>query len=172
MRPVERLFLGGIVLVSVAGGYAAGRVLFRPVARVTQPIAFDHKKHAGDLGIECRTCHEYYETGDHAGLPMLSTCMVCHESPQTDRPEEQKVRDLAGAGSEDVFRKLFRMPDHVFYSHRRHVAIGGLPCETCHGAIAATTAPPERPLRRITMDFCIDCHQLRNVATDCTRCHR
>lgn len=172
MTPARRLFIGAIVLLMAAGGYAAGRSLFRPVDRVSQPIAFNHLKHTGDLGIECATCHEYARTGEHAGLPTLSACLGCHETPQTDQAEEQKIRDLAAAGRDDVFRKLFRMPDHAFYSHRRHVAIGNLACATCHGAIAETTAPPERPLVRVTMDFCLDCHRGHNVPSDCTRCHR
>ncbi len=172
MSPARRLLMGGIVLLAAASGYAAGRALFRPAERVAQPIAFNHQKHTVDLEIDCGTCHEYYAKSDHAGLPMLSVCMVCHEAPQGDQPEERKIRDLAAAGENDVFRKLFRMPDHAFYSHRRHAGIGRIACETCHGAIARTTKPPERPLVRITMDYCVDCHRHQNVPSDCTRCHR
>ena len=172
MTPARRLFIGGIVLLAAAGGYAAGRALFRPSQRITQPIAFNHQKHAGDLEMECGMCHEHVTEGDHAGLPMLSTCMGCHEEAQTAEAEEKKIRDLIATGRNDAFRKLFRMPDHAFYSHRRHVVSGGIQCETCHGAIARTTTPPERPLVRITMDFCIDCHRRKNVSTDCTQCHR
>jgi hypothetical protein len=164
--------MGAIVLLATAGGYTAGRVVFRPAGRIAQPIAFNHQKHTGDLEIECGACHEYVSRGDHAGLPLLSSCLGCHEAAQTPEPEEQKIRTLAAAGKNDVFRKLFRMPDHVFYSHRRHVAAGQIPCETCHGSIARTTRPPERPLVRITMDFCVDCHRRGHVSTDCTRCHR
>jgi hypothetical protein len=164
--------IAAIVLLTGAGGYVIGRALLHPSGRVTQPIAFDHKKHTVDLGIECGTCHEYYAEGSHAGLPLLSTCMGCHETGQTDSPEEKKIRDMAAQNQDDVFRKLFRMPDHVFYSHRRHAGIAKLPCETCHGGIATTTRPPETPLVRINMDFCIDCHRQRNVSTDCTGCHR
>jgi len=60
----------------------------------------------------------------------------------------------------------------VFYSHRRHVVVAKIPCETCHGAIARTSAPPARPLVKIRMKFCIGCHQRRNVTVDCIACHR
>jgi hypothetical protein len=155
-----------------AGGYVIGRALLHPSERVTQPIAFNHKKHTTDLEIECGTCHEFYAEGSHAGLPMLSICMGCHEAEETGSPEMKKIREMAGQKQNDVFRKLFRMPDHVFYSHRRHAGIAKLPCETCHGGIALTTSPPDRPLVRITMNFCIDCHRQRKVSTDCTGCHR
>jgi len=171
MSPARRLLIGAIVLVSAATGYTAGRIGFRPVERVVQPIAFNHKLHAEDAGITCDTCHLFYQTSKHSGLPALSTCMGCHEEPQTENPEERKIKELVDAGRDDVFLKLFRLPDNTRYSHRLHVKIAGIPCETCHGAIAASTAPPEAPLVRISMDFCIECHKARNASSDCTRCH-
>jgi cytochrome c553 len=171
LSPRRRLFIGAIVFLAATLGYAAGRLVFRPVERVSQPILFNHQKHVEEVEIECEVCHEYYSTGRHSGLPTLTTCLGCHEEAQTDSPEEQKIRDLAAAGEDDVFRKLFRMADHSFYSHRRHVGAGEIPCETCHGAITKTTAPPERPLVRIDMDFCVDCHERDGASSDCTACH-
>jgi cytochrome c7-like protein len=171
MSPARRLLIGAIVLATAAGGYAAGRIQFRPVQRIVQPIAFNHKLHTADAGLSCDTCHQFYETANHSGLPSLSICLGCHEEAQTGSPEEQRIKELAAAGGNDVFRKLFRLPDHAFYSHRRHVKIAAIPCERCHGGIAATTAPPRAPLVRITMDFCIDCHRTSGVSSDCTRCH-
>ena len=162
--------VGAVVLLTAAGGYAIGRELFRPRQRVVQPIAFSHEKHVGELEMECTQCHEFVESGKHAGLPALTTCLDCHEEALTENPEELKIQTLAQDGENDVFRKLFRLADHAFYSHRAHVGGAGLPCETCHGAIAQSTAPPERPLIRISMGFCIDCHEKSGASTDCTRC--
>ena len=172
MSPVQRLVIGGIVIITLPGGFAAGRALFRPSETVVQPIAFSHQTHVSELEIDCETCHEYVATGNHSGLPTLTTCLFCHEEALTEEAEEQKILDLAAAGEDDVFRKLFRMPDHVYYSHRRHVAIAEIPCETCHGAIADSSTPPERPLLRIDMDFCVDCHEQDGAALSCTACHR
>ncbi len=172
MSPVQRLLIGVIVMLGGVAGFVSGRVGFRPTEQVVQPIAFGHHKHVEELGLECETCHELFATADHSGLPTLETCLACHEDALTDLPEEQKIRDLAARGENDVFRKLFRMPDHTFYSHRRHVTIGGLDCETCHGSVAATTTPPERPLIRITMEFCVECHERTGASSECTRCHR
>lgn len=171
MSPTRRLFIGAIILITAAGGYAAGRAFFRPAERVRQPIAFNHEKHAGELELECSTCHEFYEAGRHAGLPSLSTCLQCHDESGAENPEIKKILDLAAAGEEEPFRKLFRLADHAFYSHRRHAGIEKIPCETCHGGIAKTSSPPERPLVRITMDFCIECHEKEGASLDCTHCH-
>lgn len=172
VSPTRRLFIGAIVILAAATGYAAGRAIFRPVEQIDQPIAFNHEKHVKELEIECKACHEFYETGRHSGLPPLTTCLGCHEEPDPNQPELMKIKSLAAAGEIQVFKKLFRMADHAFYSHRRHVTLGKIPCETCHGAIAQTTTPPKSPLVRITMDFCLDCHRSRQVSADCTRCHR
>ena len=145
-------------------------MLLRPEPSVSQPIAFDHRLHVEM--IDCLDCHAHYEDSAHSGLPKLSDCMICHEEPQSDSAEEQLVRELAEAGDDDVFVKLFQMPDNVAYSHARHVGVAGIECATCHGPIAETSSPPEQPLVRVTMDFCIDCHEQQGAATDCTTCHR
>ena len=76
------------------------------------------------------------------------------------------------AGAAIRFNKLFLMPDHVFYTHRRHVAIAEIDCAQCHGAIAETERPPDRALVRITMDTCMDCHRDRGQTLNCNACHR
>lgn len=172
MKPVQRLLIGAIVILGGVGGFAFGRFLLRPSTDVPQPIAFNHALHTGDVGMTCDMCHPFFESGLHSGLPRLGTCMECHEEPLTESEEEQRIRDLAAEGEDDVFRKLFKLPDHVFYSHRRHAALGEIPCETCHGDVATSTTPPERPLVRVTMDFCTECHEDRNVESECTTCHR
>jgi hypothetical protein len=164
--------IGAIVVTGAAGGFVSGRILFRPSPNVTQPIAFNHQLHTAELEMTCDVCHEFYASSEHSGLPSLELCMDCHEEPLTESPEEQKIQDLFGAGQNDVFRKLFKMPDHVFYSHRRHAGIGEIPCETCHGAVAATSVPPERPMVRVSMDACVDCHEREQVNSECTSCHR
>ena len=171
MTPIQRLLIGAFVALGSVAGFAAGRAWFRPVTRVEQPIAFSHRVHAGDLEIPCDMCHEHYATGEHSGLPLLTTCMDCHEEPLTESAEEEKIRDLVEAGEIDVFRKLFELPDHAFYSHRRHTELAEIPCETCHGEIETTDVPPERPLVRVSMDFCIDCHDREQIDSECTSCH-
>jgi hypothetical protein len=170
LNPTRRLAIGVLALSMGAIGFAGGRTALRPTGHVTQPIQFNHQKHVQKVGLECSTCHEYFRTGNHSGLPSLALCKGCHAEPLTNSPEELKLLKL----SEPLprFEKLFRLPDHTRYSHRRHVVSGALACETCHGAIASTTTPPPFPLVRITMATCTNCHAERGVKTDCTQCHR
>ncbi len=170
LNPTRRLAIGVFALSMGAIGFAGGRTALRPTQHVTQPIQFNHQKHVQGVGLECSTCHEYFSTGNHSGLPTLALCKGCHAEALTSSPEEQKLLKLSDPLPR--FQKLFRLPDHTRYSHRRHVVSGGLACQTCHGAIASTTTPPPAPLVRITMATCTNCHAERGVKTDCTQCHR
>lgn len=172
LTPTRRLLIGAFTVAVTAAGFAAGRIALRPTGAVTQPIEFSHQKHVEDVGLECATCHEYFNTAEHSGLPSLSTCQGCHEEALTESPEEQKLLKLIATDPQVSFKKLFRLPDHAYYSHRRHVAVAGLQCSTCHGPIAETAVPPRYPLVRMTMATCISCHDEQNVPTDCTGCHR
>lgn len=171
LTPGRRLWIGAFAMAMAALGFAGGRILLRPSRSVVQPVRFNHRLHVDDVGLDCVTCHPYAETGKHSGLPTAAACLDCHEGGVTDSPEEQRLLELAAAGSTDLFRKLFRLPDHVYYSHREHVGLAGIECETCHGAIAGTTAPPATPLVTITMNTCVSCHVERGARTDCTPCH-
>src|SRR5215472_280357 len=44
----------------------------------SQPVAFNHKLHAGDLGIDCRFCHTAVEKSAVASIPSTQTCINCH----------------------------------------------------------------------------------------------
>lgn len=170
--PTERLMIGAFTLVMALGGFAAGRLAFSPASAVAQPIQFNHQKHVKEVGLDCSACHQYYADHQRSGLPDLATCTGCHQQPLGKTAEEAKLIKIAAQADPPVFRKLFRLPDHAYYSHRRHVTVAKLQCPTCHGAIADTTAPPPRPLVRITMQVCTDCHTRQSVQTDCTACHR
>lgn len=47
---------------------------FEPV----QPIAYSHRLHAGELGIDCKSCHIGVEESRNAGFPPANACMNCH----------------------------------------------------------------------------------------------
>jgi hypothetical protein len=139
---------------------------------VPQPIQFNHRKHTQDLQLTCDFCHKSVNTSAHSGLPGEETCGLCHSTLQGESDEAARVTALLEAGEPVRFNKLFGLPEHVFYTHRRHVALGAVECLDCHGDIANTERPPERPLVRVDMDFCMDCHSQREVSNDCNACHR
>ncbi|HEX7343493.1 MAG TPA: cytochrome c3 family protein [bacterium] len=45
----------------------------------TQPIAYSHRLHAGELQLDCLYCHFGAQTSRHAGIPPANVCMNCHK---------------------------------------------------------------------------------------------
>ncbi len=43
-----------------------------------QPIAYSHRLHAGELGIDCQYCHSGAKRSRYAGIPSAAVCMNCH----------------------------------------------------------------------------------------------
>jgi hypothetical protein len=160
------LFAGFLVL------FALGALAFSLSHRAAaQPIAFNHAKHV-QSGLACTDCHAGVEKQARATLPTLSTCLMCHDSAVTKNPEEEKIRTLAAAKKELVWTQLTHVPDHVYFSHRRHVVQAGLPCAECHGPVQSSTVPPTAVFRPMTMKNCIQCHEQKKAGTDCDDCHR
>lgn len=157
------LLLFGAGGIAVFGGFAG--------PSIQQPIPFNHKAHIDD-GQECNECHEFVEEERFASIPDLEVCLTCHEDPITNSPAEKLIHAYAEAGEEIPWVRLFRVPGHVYYSHRRHVGIAKLDCTNCHGDIGTSTAPPSTRPRQLDMDDCIDCHSRENASTDCTSCHK
>jgi len=143
---------------------------FSQSLKADQPISFNHKKHL-DQGLQCDACHPFFNSQTFSGMPKLSACLECHKEPITQSPEEEKIRQFAKKGQEIVWKRLYGQPDHVFYSHRRHVALGKLECQSCHGDIAQSEKPPSRPWVKMTMSWCMNCHTKSKVTNDCLACH-
>ena len=136
-----------------------------------QPIKYSHKVHI-DQGLECDECHIYVKTQAFASIPKISQCLECHDSAITESKEEEKIRTIASQGGELKWEKVFTLPSHVFFSHRRHVVAGEVECVMCHGEMWTLTEPPKKPLKTLVMEDCIDCHKKRNAAWDCLDCHK
>jgi hypothetical protein len=69
------------------------------------------------------------------------------------------------------WKRIYEQPDHVFFSHRRHAVLGKIPCKTCHGEIGQSGRPPARPWVKMTMGWCMECHEKNKVTNDCLTCH-
>lgn len=138
---------------------------------VRQPIAFNHLLHVEEVGAECTDCHLYAEAGRRATIPNVETCSLCHEESSTGSEDEARL--LRHVHSEDPipWLKIYRIPEHVNFSHRMHTAIGGIACETCHGQVGARSDPVTQQFIPITMDGCMACHEQEGASNDCIACH-
>lgn len=177
--------LGGVAAVALlaAAGLTEG---FR--ARQPLPTAdINHSKHVVENEIPCEQCHrglaEEDEDGNeitpsaHAGVPSIAICTECHEEDDEEAlggtPNAHRIAEHIAKQEELWWPTLYEVPSHVLFSHRRHVAIGGLECRECHGDIGETTTLPTEPVgETLTMDGCLDCHARKGASEDCFACHK
>ncbi len=170
MKSRLSVVLAGVLglLVLVTGGVALAWV-YRPLS---QPLAFNHRLHIEDAGMECTDCHLYVLTGSRATIPNIEVCVDCHEETSTESATEARLVEHVQAKTLIPWQKVNRVPDHVLFSHRRHAAIGKIECATCHGAVAERSTPVSRPAVDLSMDACQECHRQSGVSNDCLLCHR
>jgi hypothetical protein len=145
----------------VTGLVAAAWIVILPPSPVRQPIAFPHAKHQG---IGCTVCHRGAATTARAGIPNAAFCAKCHATIPGR---------IATAAAEPIaWVQVTQLPTHVMFSHRRHVTLGTLDCESCHGKMKERTAPLGAAPIRIEMKTCLSCHHREGAAEDCAACHR
>jgi hypothetical protein len=126
-----------------------------------QPIKFSHMVHAGQNKIDCQFCHNSAEFGTSAGIPSLSVCLNCHmivrEGSRSGRFEINKIFAALDSKKPVQWKRVYKLPDHVFFSHAQHVGAGKLACQTCHGAVDKMDRITQVP--DLSMGWCINCHR-------------
>lgn len=146
---------------------------FGPVYSLTayapdQPIPYSHKLHAGELAIPCQYCHAYARRSEMAGVPSVAKCMNCHENITSGTEPIAKLKDHFERRTPIAWARVYDLPDHVWFSHKRHVA-KNIECRRCHGAVE--TLEVNARVNDFKMGFCLDCHQAEGAPTDCWTCH-
>jgi len=186
--------LNVILLLLIVVLPAAGSVVFwllyhsplrtRRGIPVEQPIPFSHKHHAGELGIDCRYCHDGVERGAFACIPSVHTCMTCHSQIWKTAAMLEPVRAAARTGIVLPWVRVNDLPAFTVFDHSAHVN-HGVACATCHGRVE--TMAVVAPAVAFDMRWCLECHRdpARAVGprvvrdrietkhlTDCVTCHR
>jgi mono/diheme cytochrome c family protein len=184
-----------MIILLVAGMWDLMEIGVYENYKPEQPIAYSHELHAGKLGIDCKYCHSSVTKSKHAGIPSVNVCMNCHkavnEGTTTGTTEIAKIYEAAGydpttmsyTGVEKPIKwvKVHNLPDHVYFNHSQHVAVGGLDCQACHGNMRKETVArvmtsadlnavgtnddglQENAVKftrpTLTMGWCIECHR-------------
>lgn len=121
-----------------------------------QPVAYSHKLHAGELGIDCRYCHANIERSQEAMIPPTQVCMGCHAVIKTDSVRLQPVRDSWASDRPLAWVRVHKLPEHAYFDHSVHLAVG-VGCTSCHGRIdQMEVVRQDQPL---SMSWCLDCHR-------------
>jgi mono/diheme cytochrome c family protein len=57
--------------------------------------------------------------------------------------------------------KVHNLPDHVYFNHAQHVAVGKVECQTCHGTVEKMEVLKQHS--PLSMGWCINCHRQTEV---------
>lgn len=151
-----------------------------------QPIAFPHTKHVEDAGIDCVFCHRNVTLGKAATVPAIQQCMFCHKVGAiqgTEHPEEvDKLREAWEEKQPISWERVYRVPDHVRFSHEPHLTFftqvremeASQTCLLCHGDVGKMEVMKQVSGTEggaLKMADCVDCHRRYNAPTDCVVCH-
>lgn len=161
-----------------------------------QPIWFSHAIHNCQNEIDCQYCHSSASKSKHAGIPSVNVCMNCHKGIKkgaiTGETEISKIYASIGFDPATgtyiqnyeqkpiVWNKVNNLPDHVYFNHSTHVAVGKVDCKNCHGPQQMYTTghvPTSEEInsqedvvglvklekRPFTMGWCLECHNKKEI---------
>jgi len=147
----------------VIGGLATGGVWFFGSPQFTdvgyhpiQPVAYSHKLHAGDLGLDCRYCHVFVETSAVATIPPTQICMNCHTLVGTGSDKLKPVRESWVGGRPIEWVRVHELPGYAYFDHSLHLN-AGVGCISCHGRVDRMEIVSQR--EPLSMGWCLDCHR-------------
>ncbi|MBN1344776.1 MAG: cytochrome c3 family protein [Phycisphaerae bacterium] len=121
-----------------------------------QPVPYSHRLHAGELGIDCRYCHNTVEIATHAALPPTQTCMNCHKHIRASSEKLLVVRESYGTGMPIEWVRIHDLPGYAYFNHSAHVR-RGVGCVSCHGRIDKMDVVYQA--EKLSMGWCLDCHR-------------
>ena len=144
-------FLVWVAIVWARSSYATNAGVTRE-----QPVPFSHRHHAGELGIDCRYCHDSVEKSSFAGMPSTKVCMNCHQQIWTGSPMLEPVRESFRTGKSIAWSRVHRLADFVYFNHSVHIN-KGFGCATCHGPV--NDMPLMYQHGSLLMEWCLECHR-------------
>lgn len=119
----------------------------------------------------CMNCHK--QINEYTGEQLYN-----HEGKEIDGTAEiHKLYEYAGWNAEkkDYNRdaegnilakpiewvKIHNLPDHVYFNHSQHVAVGEVACQRCHGGIQEMDEVFQ--FSPLSMGWCVNCHRETEV---------
>lgn len=122
----------------------------------TQPVPYSHALHVGELGLDCRYCHNTVESSPQASVPPTQTCMNCHTQIRKESLKLEPVRASYESGMPIEWTRVNKVGDYAYFDHSAHVN-RGVSCVECHGRVdqmeVVQRAAP------LSMGWCLECHR-------------
>jgi hypothetical protein len=157
LRPALAVGIGvGMVYVVFVTAYGASPKTTDVGYAPLQPVEYQHSMHAGELGMDCRYCHNTVERTAHAAIPPTQTCMNCHERIKAESAKLLKVRESYATGMPVAWVRVHDLPDYVYFDHSAHLR-AGVGCVSCHGRVDKMDVVYQ--VEPLSMGWCLDCHR-------------
>lgn len=157
------LLPGAIIISMVAPLYVVYMVAwgFSPLTTDVgyapdQVIEYSHRLHAGELGIDCRYCHNTVEYAARAAIPPTQTCMNCHTQIHKESPKLEPLRQSYLTGDPILWTRVHDLPDYAYFNHSAHVT-RGVSCVSCHGRVDRMDVVVQH--EALSMGWCLECHR-------------
>jgi len=123
---------------------------------VSQPVAFQHNLHSGQLGLDCRYCHTSVEVEATSSVPPTETCMTCHSQIRVGDPALAVVQASWDTQTPIEWNRVHDMADYVYFNHSAHIN-SGVGCSDCHGSVQEMGEIWKN--EPMTMGWCLECHR-------------
>lgn len=153
------------VVLMVAYGFSPQTtdVGYEPI----QDVPYSHELHVGQLGIDCRYCHNTVEYAAKAAIPPTQTCINCHAQIHKTSDNLKLVIESYESGLPIQWDRVHDLPDYAFFDHSAHVT-RGVSCVECHGRVDKMEVVAQQ--ETLSMGWCLSCHRdptrfLRDPAT-------
>src|SRR3954468_6585191 len=124
-----------------------------------QPVPFSHQQHVGQLGLDCRYCHQAVFESPVSTVPSTQVCMNCHNKEKANvKGNSPNIQARAGSyksGQPVEWKRVHKLPEYAYFNHSVHVN-KGVSCVSCHGQV--NEMPVVRHDKPLTMGWCLKCH--------------
>ncbi len=119
----------------------------------------------------CMNCHK--QVSEYTGDPLYTIegkevngtleIQKLYEYAGWDPMKKEYKRKANGEidAKEIEWVKIHNLPDHVYFNHAQHVAVGQVACQSCHGPIQEMDEVFQ--YSPLSMGWCINCHRTTNV---------
>ena len=147
---------GGAVYVALLAAYGASPTALNVGYQPVQPVENSHRLHVGELGMDCRYCHNTVMDAAKAAVPPTQTCMNCHSMVRKDSEKLLLLNESYTTGLPIPWVRVHDLPDFVYFDHSAHVN-RGVGCVSCHGRVDKMEVVYQA--ERLSMGWCLECHR-------------
>ena len=120
----------------------------------------------------CMNCHKQINeytgeeeliTADGKKVDGTAEIQKLYKYAGWDPVKKDYIRDAKGniKATPVQWVKIHNLPDHVYFNHSQHVAVGKIACQRCHGNIE--TMDEVYQFAPLSMGWCINCHRQTQV---------